>query len=81
LTFGGISRAGVDVTIKKFCRFDYNTGGNMETIDTIMDRSEYNRKCADAVRTLKIFIRNAEEQLSTSLPISTLKLIIEQTEE
>lgn len=53
----------------------------METIDTIMDRSEYNRKCADAVRTLKIFIRNAEEQLSTSLPISTLKLIIEQTEE
>ena len=53
----------------------------METIETIMDKSEYNRKCADAIKMLKVFIRNAEEQLNTSLPLSTLKLIVEQTEE
>ena len=49
----------------------------METIDNISKRSEYNSKCADAVRTLKIFMKNAEEQLQSDIPLSTLRLILE----
>lgn len=45
----------------------------METID----RSEYNSKCADAIRTLRIFMKDAEEQLKSEIPLSTLKLILE----
>lgn len=57
--------------------FDYNTGESMETIDNISKRSEYNSKCADAIRTLRIFMKDAEEQLKSDIPLSTLRLILE----
>lgn len=49
----------------------------MATIETVIDENNYNRRCADAIQTLKLFMRNAEEQLESSLPLSTLKLIVD----
>lgn len=49
----------------------------MATIQTVIDENNYNKRCADAVKALKLFMRNAEEQLESSLPLSTLKLIVD----
>lgn len=46
-----------------------------------MRNCEYEKKCADAIKMLKVFIKNAEEQLETSLPLSTLHLIVDTIEE
>ena len=48
----------------------------METMENIMIANKYNERCAEAIRTLKLFIRNAEEQHETKVPISTLKLVL-----
>ena len=58
---------------------DYITGGVMYTIEKETDK--HNEKCAEAIRTLKLFIRNAEEQHETKIPISTLKLVLGSIEE
>ena len=44
-------------------------------------QSAYEKKCADAIRTLKLFIKNAEDQLESTLPISTLHLIVDSINE
>lgn len=49
----------------------------MPTIQTVIDENNYNKRCAEAIQTLKLFMRNAEEQLESSLPLSTLKLIVD----
>ena len=49
--------------------------------NVVIDHNNYNEKCAEAIRTLKLFIRNAEEQHETKIPITTLNLIIGAIEE
>lgn len=53
----------------------------MSTMESIMQVNKYNERCAEAVRTLKLFIRNAEEQHETRMPLSTLKLVLNAVEE
>lgn len=48
----------------------------METIESMMNANRYNEKCAEAIRTLKLFIRDAEEKHETKVQISTLKLVL-----
>ena len=53
----------------------------MESIENIMNYNEYNKRCADAIRTLRLFVANAEEQLDSTLPISTIKLVLDSINE
>lgn len=48
----------------------------METLDEYTKSNEHNKRCAEAVRTLKLFIRDAEEKHETKVQISTLKLVL-----
>lgn len=48
----------------------------METIESMINANRYNEKCAEAIRTLKLFIRDAEEKHETKVQISTLKLVL-----
>lgn len=52
----------------------------METIESMMNANKYNEKCAEKIRTLKLFIRDAEQKHETKLQISTLKLVLGETE-
>lgn len=53
----------------------------MNTMDNIMALNKYNERCAEAIRTLRLFIRNAEEQHETKIPISTLNLVLNSIKE
>lgn len=53
----------------------------MNTMENITAISRYNERCAEAIRTLKLFIKNAEEQHETKMQISTLKLVLGSIEE
>lgn len=53
----------------------------MNTMENIMALNKYNERCAEAIRTIKLFMRNAEEQHETKIPISTLKLVLGSIEE
>lgn len=48
----------------------------METIENLRATNKHNERCAMAINTLELFIKNAEEQHETKIPISTLKLIL-----
>jgi hypothetical protein len=43
--------------------------------------NRHNERCAEALRTLELFIANAEQQHETKIPISTLKLILDSVVE
>lgn len=53
----------------------------MYTMENITAINRYNERCAEAIRTLKLFIKNAEEQHETKMQISTLKLVLGSIEE
>ena len=53
----------------------------MYTIERETAQNKHSERCAEAIRTLKLFIRNAEEQHETKIPISTLKLVLGSIEE
>lgn len=38
---------------------------------------EYNARCHAAIETLKLFIKDAKQQLKSSIDIKTLELIVE----
>lgn len=38
--------------------------------------NRHNERCAEAIRTLELFIADAEQQHETRIPISTLKLVL-----
>lgn len=48
---------------------------------TTLEENRYNEKCASAISMLKVFMEDAKQQLKTSIPLSTLELIVKQTEE
>lgn len=48
----------------------------MNTIESTMAVNRHNERCAEAIRTLELFIANAEMQHETKIPLSTLKLVI-----
>lgn len=48
----------------------------IQTMQDFRIENSYDQKCAEAIRTIKLFIRNAEEQHETKIPISTLKLVL-----
>lgn len=43
--------------------------------------NRHNERCAEALRTLELFIANAEQQHETKIPINTLKLILDSVVE
>lgn len=48
----------------------------MNTIESTMALNKHNERCAEAIRTLELFIANAEMQHETKIPINTLKLVL-----
>jgi len=53
----------------------------MNTIDVLLEMNRHNESCAEAIRTLELFIVNAEQQHEASIPISTLKMVLGLIEE
>lgn len=48
----------------------------MNTMENLMALNRHNARCAEALRTLELFIADAEQQHETKIPISTLKLVL-----
>ena len=44
--------------------------------EAFADENRYNAKCRAAIDTLKLFVEDAEQQLHTNMPLSTIKLIL-----
>lgn len=53
----------------------------MNTLTDFTKVNEYNKRCADAIKTLKLFVKDAEQQHETRIQISTIKLIFGSIEE
>jgi len=53
----------------------------MNTMENLMALNRHNARCAEALRTLELFIADAEQQHETKIPINTLKLILDSVVE
>lgn len=49
----------------------------MQQTTDFMAELKYHARCAAAIDSLKLFMKDAKGQLKTSIPISTLELIVE----
>ena len=53
----------------------------MNTTDLLIEMNRHNESYAKGIRTLELFIADAEQKHEASIPISTLKLILGVIEE
>ena len=53
----------------------------MNTTDLLIEMNRHYESCAETIRTLKLFIADAEQKHESSIPISTLKMVLGLIEE
>lgn len=50
---------------------------NIQSLNIYTEEMKRNARCAKAIDSLKLFMKDAKGQLKTSIPLSTLELIVE----